>query len=136
MITDVLNRHRYRPYGTGLSLEHATNRACGKESHKEDQQGTIRVLMYIFPRQFGLHNVFTSTVDSQETAQSLKDYTLREDEIHSKFGGGRHHPPKVPKRLRREVVSLVKNMQLMHNRCAYKELLIYYCPATVSEKVL
>ncbi|PCH03091.1 Reverse transcriptase [Penicillium occitanis (nom. inval.)] len=50
---------------------------------------TVHVMKYIFPRQFGLHNVFTSVVDSRETVQPFKDYTLREEEIaRSKFAQG------------------------------------------------
>ena len=37
---------------------------------------TVHVMKYIFPRQFGLHNVFTSPVDLRETVQPFKDYTL------------------------------------------------------------
>lgn len=42
---------------------------------------TLHVLKYIFPRQFGLHNVFTSVVDRYETSLPFKDYFTREEEI-------------------------------------------------------
>ncbi|RPB11270.1 hypothetical protein P167DRAFT_230450 [Morchella conica CCBAS932] len=42
---------------------------------------TVQILKYIFPRQFNLHNAFTSIVDRRETVQPLKDYTMREKEI-------------------------------------------------------
>jgi telomerase reverse transcriptase len=83
-------------------------------------------MMYIFPRQFGLHNVFTSEVDSQKTVQPFMDYTLREDEISKKYPS--HSPPKIPKRLRGKATELVKKMQVLHSRCSYKELIEYYCP--------
>ncbi|KAK3356163.1 hypothetical protein B0H65DRAFT_439316 [Neurospora tetraspora] len=53
--------------------------------------------------QFGLHNVFTSVVDRQQTAQKFQDYTLREEEIAKKFpkpAEGEKQKVKIPKRLR------------------------------------
>lgn len=96
----------------------------------------VRLAMCIFPRQFGLHNVFTSTIDSRETAQPFKDYTLREEEINRMYGG---HPryskekPKIPKRLRGEAMLLVAKLSKLHSRCSYKQLLDYYCPPLVSQ---
>jgi len=81
-------------------------------------------MMYIFPRQFGLHNVFTHDVNSRETVQAFKDYTLREDEIVNKYPT----TPKVPKRLRGKAVALIEKLQISHKKCAYKELLEHYCP--------
>lgn len=93
-------------------------------------------MMYIFPRQFGLHNVFTSVVDRQQTAQKFQDYTLREEEIAKKFPkptpaeGPEGEKPKVkiPKRLRGKTQELVHKLQVLHGRCAYAEMLQYYCP--------
>lgn len=93
-------------------------------------------MKYIFPKQFGLHNVFTSPADVRETVQPFKDYTLREQEI------ARHQrqiqlksaspagSPKVllPRRLRGQAVALVKKLQKLHGRCSYTELLRHYCP--------
>ena len=86
--------------------------------------------MYMFPGQFGLHNVFTSKVDFKETSQRLKDYTLREEEIAAKFSqpntpGLRAH---VPKRLRGKGSELVKKLQVLHQRCSYSKLLHHICP--------
>ncbi|KAI9674434.1 MAG: hypothetical protein M1817_001772 [Caeruleum heppii] len=61
----------------GLQRIHALNRYPDWTNSAH----TLSLLKYIFPRQFGLHNVFTSAVDSRETIQSSKDYTLREEEI-------------------------------------------------------
>ena len=83
-------------------------------------------MMYIFPRQFGLHNVFTAEVDPKETVQPFKDYILREDEIHAKFPLG--GVIKIPKRLRGKASALVQKLQVQHSRCLYKGLLKYYCP--------
>lgn len=84
--------------------------------------------MYMFPRQFGLHNAFTTEVDSKETVQPFKDYTLRENEIHAKFSI--QDRVKVPKRLRKKASELVKKLQIQHNRCPYKALLDHYCPVS------
>ncbi|KAK6495865.1 hypothetical protein TWF481_002910 [Arthrobotrys musiformis] len=62
---------------TGLPHIHVLNRCYNFKK----RDNNVRVLKYIFPRAFGLHNVFTSTVDKRDTAQTFKDYTLREDEI-------------------------------------------------------
>ncbi|KAI4161815.1 MAG: hypothetical protein LQ342_004506 [Letrouitia transgressa] len=119
----------------GKKLEDALNRFA----NPKDAQQTQRIMMYIFPRQFGLHNVFTSVVDPQETAQPLKDYTLRESEIADKQRIQRSYfstegdAPKrlpVPRRLRGTAMELVKKMQKLHARCSYSELLKYYCPKT------
>ena len=100
-------------------------------------------MKYIFPRQFGLHNVFTSQVDTKETAQPFKDYTLREQEIaasirqlirkrgseNSSTACVKH---RVPKRLRGQALDLVKRFQQLHSRCSYHELLKHHCPQNVS----
>jgi telomerase reverse transcriptase len=92
-------------------------------------------MMYMFPRQFGLHNVFTSTVDYTKTAQKLQDYTLREDEIKAfvqQHGGTEGLKAiKTPKRLRGDPTGLTKRLQVLHGRCAYKELLRHYCPTAL-----
>lgn len=89
-------------------------------------------MMYMFPRQFGLHNVFTSHVDLLQTAQRFQDYTLREEEIAKAFppksDAPAGHLPKIPKRLRGEAERLVERLQVLHRRCSYTELLKHYCP--------
>lgn len=107
---------------------------------------TLHILKYIFPRQFGLHNVFTSRVNLKETTQPFKDYTLREEEI-SYFRNQRDTsrkdpeksselPGKIPKRLRGDLVVLIQNLQKRHQRCPYVELLRYYCPIEVQHQLL
>lgn len=95
-------------------------------------------MMYIFPRQFGLHNVFTSIVDRSKTSQKLQDYTLREEEIKSHFQGptsdGKKGHIRIPKRLRGDAMRLVQRLQILHGRCSYKELLRYYCPTALDVK--
>ena len=102
-------------------------------------------MKYIFPRQFGLHNVFTSRVDSRETIQPFKDYTLREIEIlsacktHVRDGEENHQTPgqpRLPRRLRGLPVDLVRKLQVQHSRCSYVELLKHYCGGHVSPHCL
>lgn len=90
-------------------------------------------MMYIFPRQFGLHNAFTSHVDPIKTAQKFQDYTLREDEIFTKFRkgraeGGQRLDARIPKRLRGQTEHLVQRLQTLHARCSYAKLLEHHCP--------
>lgn len=88
-------------------------------------------MMHIFPRQFGLHNVFTSVIDASQTAQKFQDYTFREDEINKKMankGSPGKSLPKLPKRLRSSTRDLVRRLQILHARCSYFELLRHYCP--------
>ncbi|KAK8140264.1 hypothetical protein PG984_000330 [Apiospora sp. TS-2023a] len=98
----------------------------------KNDANTLRIMMYIFPRQFGLHNAFNSKVDFSETSQRLKDYTLREDEILNKFGelaGDEIRRKKAnPKRLRGKARDLVRKLQILHSRCSYSKLLQHYCP--------
>lgn len=107
-----------------------------------NQAHTLHLMKYIFPRQFGLHNVFTSTVDTRETVQPFKDYTLREQEIalavrqKQAKGGlaamkGGLSKEQVPKRLRGLPTELIKKLQRLHARCPYNELLKHYCPVDV-----
>ena len=116
---DVLNR-----YPDGGNMEH-----------------TVHVMKYLFPRQFGLHNVFTCTVDPKETVQPFKDYTLREQEIaqlrrqqlqrRGTGSSGITVKDRLPKRLRGEALELVRKLQRLHSRCSYHDLLKHYCPSTV-----
>lgn len=100
---------------------------------------TIHVMKYLFPRQFGMHNVFTCKVDPKESIQPFKDYTLREQEIGQlerrnvqKRSAGASFNQRVPKRLRGEAFDLVRKLQRLHSRCSYHELLKHYCPSEVS----
>lgn len=94
---------------------------------------TVNILKYIFPRQFGLHNVFTSVTDNRQTVQPFKDYTMREDEIAQarRDGDSESQCLKIPKRLRGKAVDLVQKLQNRNRRCSYVELLRYYCPCEV-----
>uniref|UniRef100_V5EU89 Telomerase reverse transcriptase n=1 Tax=Kalmanozyma brasiliensis (strain GHG001) TaxID=1365824 RepID=V5EU89_KALBG len=45
------------------------------------ERRTRHLAKYVFPRQFGLHNVFTGVRDFGTTTQPFRDYTVREIEI-------------------------------------------------------
>ena len=125
--------------GFGLRHIHAFNRfpKC------EDEEQTLHVIKYVFPRQFGLHNVFTCDTDSKETAQPFKDYTLREHEITLKQRervAALPEPLKgrpglhlaVPKRLRGQALELVRELRRNHRKCSYVALLHHYCPTSLN----
>ena len=109
----------------------------------DNPRTTVHIMKYIFPRQFGLHNVFTSTVDSKETVQPFKDYTLREQEIaqrdrqtvqdRANKADIDNWAQRTPKRLRGEVLELVKKLQVRHTRCSYHQLILHYCSLKVSK---
>ncbi|KFY15261.1 hypothetical protein V491_05723 [Pseudogymnoascus sp. VKM F-3775] len=100
-----------------------------KEGSPEVHPNTLQIIKYIFPRQFGLHNVFDSIVDFRETVHPFKDYTLREDEIRRLRPNHKGASTKIPRRLRGSLVQLVQKMQILHERCLYGQLVAYYCPS-------
>ncbi|KAL4766058.1 telomerase reverse transcriptase [Aspergillus foveolatus] len=104
-------------------------------------------MKYVFPRQFGLHNVFTSHSSYYENPLS-KNYSSREEEIARKEGleaarnqlrksgfhaavGERQESIKIPKRLRGKPLELIRQLQNRSRRCCYKRLLQYYCSEEV-----
>ena len=122
-VQDVLNR---------FPLKRDTNDSIQEDDTRKFEESTTRVMMYIFPRQFGLHNAFTSQVDYTQTAQKFQDYTLREEEIGRKFyvstEGTQQFKAHIPKRLRGSAQHLVERIQVLHDRCSYLELIEHYCP--------
>lgn len=95
-------------------------------------------MMYIFPKQFGLHNVFTSKVNTMQTTQKHQDYTLREEEIAAISCGDKDSTerrlPKLPRRLRGEARRLTERLQILHVRCSYVELLRHHCPSALDRR--
>ena len=81
-------------------------------------------MKYIFPKQFGLHNVFTHATDRRDTTHAFKDYTDRENEI---TGAMKGRDEKVYRRLGLRVLPLITKMQKMHQRCSYDAIIHYYC---------
>lgn len=98
-------------------------------------------MMYIFPREFGLHNVFSSSTDYRETSFQFKDYTMREQEISRKTSSlctfkaiSREDAywRLMPRRLRGPVAEMVNKLRRLHQRCSYAQLLWHYCQVEVS----
>jgi telomerase reverse transcriptase len=97
-------------------------------------------MQYIFPKQYGLHNVLTTTADPKRVSQLYQDYASREEEIRTKIWtlkrrpaatlSSRDHPAQLPlpNRLKGKPLALVAKFQRLHSRCSYTELLRYYCP--------
>jgi len=116
----------------GMKHIHVLNR----HSDLTDSKQSLHIMKHIFPRQFGLHNVFTSVVDKSETAQEFKDYTLREHEITSaehrigqRNGASRRAKgAKIPKRLRGEPFVIVQKIRNRHSKCSYTQILRHHCP--------
>ena len=121
----------------GLRHIHALNRY----SDPKNKDHALHLLQYIFPREFGLHNVFTSPVDPKETVQPFKDYTMREAEFACKkssvnslqLTGSKIFGQRIPRRLRGGPMQLVQKLQVLHSKCSYYELLKYYCPLEPSK---
>lgn len=115
----------------GLKHIHVLNRY----SDLTDSKQTVHIMKHIFPRQFGLHNVFTSITDKSETAQEFKDYTFREHEIkfaeHRRVQRTAAPPPvktsRMPKRLRGDTFQMVHKIRKRHSHCSYTQLLRHYC---------
>ncbi|KAI1466722.1 uncharacterized protein F4812DRAFT_63172 [Daldinia caldariorum] len=130
----VLNRSLYNHLNE--VAKHSNSAEAIQRMTLQNEAHTLRVMMYIFPRQFGLHNVFTSKVNFKETAQRLKDYTLREEEIFEKFGRLNESSTriKIPKRLRGAATELVQKLQILHQRCSYSKLLQHHCPVSLRNK--
>ncbi|KAK5122386.1 hypothetical protein LTR85_003970 [Meristemomyces frigidus] len=120
----------------GLAQTHALDRLRAADGTSE----TMHLMKYIFPRQHGLHNAFTSQSDPKDTAQPFKDYSIREKEIARSGLRQRQkrtnnmqvdleaRPSHLPKRLRGKVFALVRRIRKRHARCAYHALLQHHCP--------
>lgn len=119
----------------GLSYSHVLSRL--QDINNLDE--TVHLMKYIFPKQFGLHNVLTSAVDPKESGHPLKDYTFREQEIaradFRKHGvrvrqSSEHtkRRRKVPRRLRGKATDLVQTIRRRHSNCSYRSMIDHYCP--------
>jgi telomerase reverse transcriptase len=121
----------------GMKHIHVLNRY----SDLTDSKQSVHIMKYVFPLQFRLHNVFTSVVDRNETAQEFKDYTLREHEITYAENrliqqSGCHSRPSgamVPKRLRGEPVLMIQAIRKRHSKCSYTQLLRHHCPVRAAD---
>ena len=116
----------------GLNHVHVFNRY----NNLNEEEETRHVMKYVFPRQFGLHSVFTSETDRKDTTQQFKDYTLREQEITQSVQDWRRRRgsesgaiiPPVPKRLTGGLGHLIFRLRKKHKICSYASLLNHYCP--------
>ncbi|KAK5164075.1 Telomerase reverse transcriptase [Saxophila tyrrhenica] len=123
----------------GLGHAHALNQ---RQVDNEDIRAK-HILKYVFPKQFGLHNVLASQTDIQDTSQPFMDYTDREKEIARLIcdwkrrrgpaeESGPNEPP-LPKRLRGGAVLLASRLLKRHSRSAYTALLDHYCPSPIKD---
>lgn len=94
----------------------------------DDSDAVPRLLKYVFPRQHGLHNAFTSKVDRKESAHDFLDYSMREQEI--KRQRLQQRKDMVPKRLRGRCQRLLLAILKRHAKCPYIKLLDHYCSTT------
>lgn len=100
------------------------------------------LLKYIFPRQWGLHNVFTSSADRRQSATPHRCYANRDAEIvkhwnqHTRIvrdgSDAVRLGPHIPKRLRGNCVTLIEAVLRRHHKCPYAALLQHYCPRQVA----
>jgi hypothetical protein len=122
--------------------------ASGSTSSSPSAHAPARHLAkYLFPRQFCLHNVFTSP-KAQNNYEVLPDYDDRELDIKVSLlaRGGRGEiglvltrqrfrqklgPVKTPKRLK-GVLDLLERMIKLHSRCKPRKLLDRHCPSKAS----
>lgn len=104
----------------GLRQVHILN----KLALLKEQRNSV-MLQYIFPRQFKLHNVFTSKIDRSETTQPFKDYTIRDDVLVSDNNA---RSLRIPSRLYANVQPMVERMQRKYKRSRIHQLLYHYCP--------
>ncbi|KAJ6121653.1 Telomere reverse transcriptase [Penicillium capsulatum] len=128
---------RPKPDQTGYVL----NRMSSLDSATEN----VHVMKYIFPRQFGLQNVFSESCDAGFQFQSEKahDEEIRkianlEREKRARLAQAKgikwsekecsKIDLKLPKRLRGQALELTQKLRTNHSRCAYATLLEYYCP--------
>ncbi|KAJ5325627.1 Telomere reverse transcriptase [Penicillium brevicompactum] len=118
-------------------------------SSLDSQAQTVHVMKYMFPRQFGLHNVFMPQSDGRNSTIIFKSGIFREKEISQldykrqlrqprpenesadADAGGGVGSLKVPKRLR-GMVETVRKLRNRNAQCSYSELLRYYCPTEKS----
>jgi hypothetical protein len=108
--------------GIWVNLSDVLNRC----NDSNDVAQAKHILKYIFPKQFGLHNVFTHITDRRETTHAFKDYTDREGEIAASF---KDRDEKVYKRLGPGILPLIVKMQKLHRQCSYYALIHHYCSA-------
>ncbi|CEO58739.1 hypothetical protein PMG11_03444 [Penicillium brasilianum] len=128
---------------SGLGDTHVLNRYKSLDSEAQ----TVQVTNYIFPRQFGLQNVFTSTANRNgntqnivfrepEISQLIEKEQLRRPAVSGDQVNGHNEEAahtKLPKRLRGQTMELVRRLRIRHAKCSYRQLLDHYCPDELVE---
>ncbi|KAF7718306.1 Uncharacterized protein PECH_001106 [Penicillium ucsense] len=117
---------------SGLGAFHVLNRFQSIASEAE----TCHVMKYMFPRQFGLQNVFDSGADSICTTSREQEISLYEQQQRRRtsFKEGVTNEvtestnTKLPRRLRGKPLELVRRLRARHSACQYRKLLDHYCP--------
>ncbi|KJZ73514.1 hypothetical protein HIM_07070 [Hirsutella minnesotensis 3608] len=119
------------------------NAESGNESLTEllDEVNTIKIMMCVFPKQFGMHNVFISDSKPSKPVQSAnkwEEHASWEQRVAAHFpvdkDSGKISLPKIPRRLRGSAKHLVQKLQILHARCSYAETLKHYCPTHLDKR--
>ncbi|BGP32724.1 Telomerase reverse transcriptase [Rhodotorula toruloides] len=105
-----------------------TDQLEDKQSKAISQAPARHLAKYIFPRQFSLHNAFTSP-KPRSSLEVLPDYLDRELEI-KKLGSS-----KTPSRLKVALPHL-ERLALLSRRCNFRKVLDERCPSKVNRKSL
>lgn len=122
-------------------LHHPTPKPTGPTSDPIpvalSRSDALVLLKYIFPLQFGLHNVFTSSLPepgAPKSANVLQDYTSRKEEIEMQKARGTQSGPGGGKRMKGSTRTreLVEELWRRHGECDYWKLRAIYCPSKVS----
>ncbi|THH09180.1 hypothetical protein EW146_g8757 [Bondarzewia mesenterica] len=92
---------------------------------RKQMQDARHLSKYIFPRMYGLSNVF-SLPSPPRPSSKLPDYIDREDEIKSKG------PCKTPERLK-SVIDHLEKMVYRHGKCGYIALRDLTCPSKLKD---
>ncbi|KAF8752305.1 Telomerase reverse transcriptase [Rhizoctonia solani] len=100
----------------------------GKSVSSDDtraiEEAARHVAKYMFPLQFGLHNVFTCTLHYWENGGRFRDYGDREAEIKDRGSC------KTPKRLK-HILPLIQSLIRRHRRFNYQRVCLAICRSRV-----
>ncbi|CAE6476735.1 unnamed protein product [Rhizoctonia solani] len=115
----------------GLPHGNVLNRVLdrgGKSVSSDDtraiEEAARHVAKYMFPLQFGLHNVFTCTLHYWENGGRFRDYGDREAEIKDRGSC------KTPKRLK-HILPLIQSLIRRHRRFNYQRVCLAICRSRV-----
>ena len=106
------------------SFSHDTQQGAKSQASIYHERRTRHLAKYVFPRQYGLHNVFTGARDFETSTQPFRDYTVREVEI--KALGAKRTPRAI-----RPVLPVLAKILVRHDKLDYRALLDRCCPSRV-----